>query len=190
MAPKHILRPRFWLLSLKQRKTTKHIYKVESDSSEWSNYVLHQQKLRARETIMQKPYPQVFRVATNEYFCCGYWICIQTPWQHFQVQAFCVAMWVAGSPKTLVTIQETIQSLITYLLTPCSRVPLEKLTGLQLVKKFLFPSGFPTRTLYTTLPSTIRATCPAHLNLLYFITRTILGKEYRSFRSSLYSHSG
>ena len=31
----------------------------------------------------------------------------------------------------------------------------------------------------------IRATCPAHLILLDFITRTILGEEYRSFGSLL-----
>ena len=51
----------------------------------------------------------------------------------------------------------------------------------------LFPSGFPTKTLYTPLSSPIRATCSAHLILLYFITRTILGEQYKSFSSSLCS---
>ena len=41
----------------------------------------------------------------------------------------------------------------------------------------IFPSGFPLKTLYTSLLSPIRATCPAHLILLDFITQTILGEE-------------
>ena len=127
---------------------------------------------------------------------------------------------------------------LTYLLTPWSTVLLEKLTGLQLVKKFsafygtrrfitaftsarhlslswaspihsiplhptswrsililsshlrlrlpssLFPSGFPTKTLYTS-----SHTCymPPHLILLDFITRTKLGEQYRTLSSSLCS---
>ena len=49
----------------------------------------------------------------------------------------------------------------------------------------LFPSDFPTKTLYTHLLSPIHATCPAHL-ILDMINLTIFCEQYRS-RSSLSS---
>ena len=52
----------------------------------------------------------------------------------------------------------------------------------------LFPSCFPTKILYTSLPSPIRATSP-HPSLILrdFITHTMSGEKYRSLSSSLCS---
>jgi len=51
--------------------------------------------------------------------------------------------------------------------------------------QWFFPSGFPTKNLYTLLSSPIHATCPAYLILLHFITLKIAGEEWKSFSSSL-----
>ena len=47
------------------------------------------------------------------------------------------------------------------------------------------PLWFPHQGPIRPLSSPIRATCPAHLILLDFITHTVLGEEYKSFCSSL-----
>ena len=51
----------------------------------------------------------------------------------------------------------------------------------------LFPSGFPAKAVYCTSLPPVRATCPAQLILLDFITRIIFGEQYRSLSSSLCS---
>ena len=50
----------------------------------------------------------------------------------------------------------------------------------QMINITMFPSGFPTKTLYASLFSPICATCPAHLVHFDLITRIIFGDEYRS----------
>ena len=51
----------------------------------------------------------------------------------------------------------------------------------------IFPSGFPTRSLYTPLLSPVHVTCPSHLICLNLIIWIVFGEEYRSLSSSLCS---
>jgi hypothetical protein len=48
----------------------------------------------------------------------------------------------------------------------------------------LFSSGSPKKTLHSC-PHPFRSTFPTHLILLYFITLTMFGEDYRSWSSSL-----
>ena len=45
--------------------------------------------------------------------------------------------------------------------------------------KDFFPVGLPVKIFKALLPSSILATCPAHLNLLDLITLTISGERYK-----------
>jgi hypothetical protein len=79
-----------------------------------------------------------------------------------------------------VTLTYLLTCLLTCLLTYSYHLSLGLPSG-------LFPSRFPTKTLYTPLLYPTRATCPVHLILLDFITRTIFGEKCRSLSSSLCS---
>ena len=53
--------------------------------------------------------------------------------------------------------------------------------------KGIFPVGLPVKILKAFLPSSIMATCLAHLNLLDLITLTMLGERYKLWSSSLWN---
>jgi hypothetical protein len=53
----------------------------------------------------------------------------------------------------------------------------------------LFPTGFPTKTLYTSLSSPMRDTCSAHLIILDLICLMISGDKLANFLSSLYLYN-
>ena len=53
--------------------------------------------------------------------------------------------------------------------------------------KGLFPVGLPVKILKALLPTSILAICPAHVNLLDYISLTILGERYKLWSSSLWS---
>jgi hypothetical protein len=54
---------------------------------------------------------------------------------------------------------------------------------------YLFPSGFHIKTIYVSLLSPVRATCPIHLIHLDFIIRIIFSEDYRSINSSFHIFS-
>ena len=85
-----------------------------------------------------------------------------------------------GSPIIPILSQST-QLLALTLIYPRSILILSSHLRLGLPKG-LFPVGLPFKILKALLPSSILATCPAHLNLLDLITLTILGERYKRLK--------
>jgi hypothetical protein len=79
---------------------------------------------------------------------CMYWLFVdcRVPPKHVAVTKECAVVYIRGT------------YLLTYLLTPCSRVLFEKLTGSQLFKKF--PEFYGNRRFITTFTSTRQLSLP------------------------------
>jgi hypothetical protein len=72
--------------------------------------------------------------------------------------------WIHSTPLKPISLQS--------ILIPSSHLRLGHPSG-------LFPTGFPTESLYTSFSSTMRATYPAHVILLDLICLMIFGNEYK-----------
>ena len=131
----------------------------------------------------------VFKTET-ECFYCAVRIYLLTPWCRFLLQKLTGLQLVKEFPafhgtRKFIAALTSVRHLSLSWANPIQSIYLHPTSWRSIIilsthlrlslPSGLLPSGFPTKTLYTPLSSPIRATCPAHLILLDFITRTILG---------------
>jgi len=134
----------------------------------------------------------------------GYWFYLPAPWSRVLLEKLTVPQLVKKFPafygtRRFITAFTSARHLSLFWANSIHSTPLHPTSWRSILilsshlrpdlPSSLFPSGFPTNALYMPLLSPIRATCPAHLILLDFITRAILGEECRSLSSSLCSQS-
>jgi hypothetical protein len=140
-----------------------------------SAYFLHLKGTRINSCIptWHTHYQNAFFVNFNCSFVCDIHVQL-TPWR----QNSKVHHRTHNSPPTVPTLSQ-----VNPLHTPPTNLPkVHFIPSFHLrlgLPSGLFPSGFPTKTPYTFLPSPMRATCPAHLIYFDLICLTISGDEYK-----------
>jgi hypothetical protein len=92
--------------------------------------------------------------------------------------------WGQGSPRAVAP--RGWEDLYIYIYTVLFCLQIFELLNYLVSQVVSFPQVSPPKSCIR-LSSPIRATCPAHLIFLDFITRTIFGEQYRSLSSSLCS---
>jgi hypothetical protein len=123
----------------------------------------HTNKYLLTHSTQHSPSWEANRFAVSQEFPCILW----NPKVHYRIHK---------CPPTISILSQLSQSISPYLTSLRSALMLFSHLRLGL-PSCLCPSGSPTKTLHTTLPSRIRGTFTNHIIIVDLITRTIVGKE-------------
>ena len=171
--------------------------KRESMCTDWcSNTVPAKRKVKLREAEKKLMHEFTYAGTVNVEHEMQVCTCLLAPWSRFLLEKLTGFQLVKkfpefyGTPRFFTAFTSARQLSLSWtrsmqsvppLPPPIRRIeyPPFNLIHLDLLSG-LFPSGFPTKTMYTLLLSSISAICPAHLIHLDFITQILLDDKWNA----------